>query len=150
MHSIRVNDGRMNFSSAHFVQGIDDCESLHGHNYRLSLIIEGELDNLGMVIDFREVKQQAVKLCKQLDHKTLLPTDSDSITVNRSGDSVEVLVAEKRYQFPVEDCVLLPLKATTAELLAEYLAKQLDLPDSCFVQACVSENEGSSGCYRSL
>jgi 6-pyruvoyltetrahydropterin/6-carboxytetrahydropterin synthase len=139
----------MNFSSAHFVQGADDCESLHGHNYRLSLIIEGDVDNLGMVIDFREVKQQAAKLCKQLDHKTLLPTDSETITVGRSGESVEVLVGEKRYLFPFEDCVLLPLRATTAELLAEYLAKQLDLPDSCRVQACVSENEGSSGCYRS-
>jgi 6-pyruvoyltetrahydropterin/6-carboxytetrahydropterin synthase len=140
----------MNFSSAHFVQGAEECECLHGHNYRLSLIIEGEVNNLGMVIDFREVKQQAVKVCKQLDHKTLLPTDSGSITVSKSDESVEVLVGEKRYVFPIEDCVLLPLRATTAELLAEYLAKQLVLPDGCSVQACVSENEGSSGCYRSV
>jgi 6-pyruvoyltetrahydropterin/6-carboxytetrahydropterin synthase len=140
----------MNFSSAHFVQGVDDCESLHGHNYRLSLIIEGELDDLGMVLDFREVKRQAVMICKQLDHKTLLPTDSDSITVNRSDDSVEVLAGEKRYLFPFEDCVLLPLRATTAELLAEYLVKQMDLPEGYFVQACVSESEGSIGCYRSV
>lgn len=149
MHSIRVNDHRLHFSSAHFVMGSDYCEALHGHNYSVDITVSGDLDSLGMVIDFRTIKKRAISVCERLDHKTLLPGESDVIEIHESEFSHEVIVGGKRYVFPKEDCVVLPAKATTAELLAEYVATELNLPKEYRVKVCVSESLGSKGCYES-
>jgi len=149
MHSIRVNDSRLHFSSAHFVMGADYCESLHGHNYFVEITVFGELDSDGMVMDFRDIKKQALWICELLDHKTLLPGKSQSIEVNESEYSYEVTVSGKRYVFPKEDCFILPYNATTAERLAEFIASQIKLSDNYKVRVCVSENIGSMGCFES-
>ena len=148
MHSIRVSSQKMSFSAAHFVLGNEYCENLHGHNYIMDLIIEGELDENGMVMDFKNIKKQAIRICKILDHKVLLPGESQRIEVKQINDSIQVLVSGKRYVFPPEDCVILPFEATTAELLAEYIAKQLKIPENLKLQVCVGENVGSIGCYK--
>jgi 6-pyruvoyltetrahydropterin/6-carboxytetrahydropterin synthase len=119
MHSIRVSDQKLHFSSSHFVLGSDGCENLHGHNYTVEIIIEGKLNKYGMVIDFRDVKRQALEVCER-----------------------------KKYVFPVEDCVVLPATATTAELLAEHIYQHLEFPDSYRLKVCVSENVGTFGCYE--
>ena len=148
MHSIYVKNGKMSFSAAHFVMGTEYCESLHGHNYDVEIEISGNLDDFGMVIDFREVKKKVRSLCKTLDHRVLLPGNSESIDVQEKGESVEVFVMGKRYCFPIEDCVILPFTATTAEFLAEYLAKNLVFPEEMKVKVCVSESVGSKGCFE--
>ncbi|EIM24368.1 6-pyruvoyl trahydropterin synthase family protein [Microvirga lotononidis] len=62
-------------SCGHRVVGHEGkCGHLHGHNYRVHFTCEAdELDNLGRVIDFSEIKS---KLCMWLeenwDHKMLL------------------------------------------------------------------------------
>ncbi len=148
MHSIHVKDERMSFSAAHFVMGSEYCESLHGHNYAVEIEIFGELNELGMLVDFRDVKKQARSLCKTLDHRVLLPAKSDIISVEEKGESIEVYVKGKRYCFPIEDCIILPFIATTAELLAKYLAEHLKFPEGCRAKVCVSESVGSKGCYE--
>jgi 6-pyruvoyltetrahydropterin/6-carboxytetrahydropterin synthase len=110
--------------------GADYCETLHGHNYFVDITISGPLDSDGMVLDFRDIKKQTLRICERLDHKTLLPGKSKSIKVDESEFSFEVTVSGKRYVFPKEDCFMLPLDATTAERLAEFIASQIELPDS--------------------
>ncbi|MHA2021021.1 MAG: 6-pyruvoyl trahydropterin synthase family protein [Candidatus Thorarchaeota archaeon] len=149
MHSIRVNDQRLHFSSAHFVMGADYCENLHGHNYFVDITVSGPLDSDGMVMDFKDIKKKALRICERLDHKTLLPSKSTSIKVNESEFSYEVTVSGKRYVFPREDCLILPLEATTAERLAEFIASQIELSDRYKVKVCVSESIGSMGCFES-
>jgi 6-pyruvoyltetrahydropterin/6-carboxytetrahydropterin synthase len=129
--------------------GADYCENLHGHNYFVDITVSGPLDSDGMVMDFKEIKKKALRICERLDHKTLLPSKSTSIKVNESEFSYEVIVSGKRYVFPREDCQLLPLEATTAERLAEFIASQIELSDSYTVKVCVSENIGSMGCFES-
>lgn len=50
------------------------CHQLHGHNGRAVIVIEGEeLDDLGMVVDFKELKAQVIKWVDDtLDHTMLL------------------------------------------------------------------------------
>ncbi len=148
MHSIQVKDEKMSFSAAHFVMGSEYCESLHGHNYFVTVEIFGELNDLGMLVDFRDVKKKVRSLCKTLDHRVLLPGESDIIEVSEKGESIEVFVQGKRYCFPIEDCVVLPFIATTAELLAEYVARNLSFPEGVRVKICVSESIGSNGCFE--
>jgi 6-pyruvoyltetrahydropterin/6-carboxytetrahydropterin synthase len=129
--------------------GVDYCENLHGHNYFVEITISGPLDSDGMVMDFKEIKKQTLRICERLDHKTLLPGKSKSIKVDESEFSYEVTVSGKRYVFPKEDCFMLPLEATTTERLAEFIASQIELSESYRVKVCVSESIGSMGCYES-
>ncbi|MFW9807482.1 MAG: 6-pyruvoyl tetrahydropterin synthase family protein [Candidatus Thorarchaeota archaeon] len=147
MFSVRVKDQRMHFSASHFVKSDDDVENLHGHNYTLKIKLTGPLNDDGMVYDFRDIKSKALEICKTLDHKVLLPSGSKTIAFTRSEGFIEVLVREKRYVFPEDDCKLIPTTATTAELLAKYIHDNLDFPNEFTVKVCVSESEGSTGCF---
>ena len=148
MHSVRVKDQRMHFSSSHFVKSESEVENLHGHNYSLKIKLTGPLNDDGMVYDFRDVKSKALKICMTLDHKVLLPEDSKTIKVSKSDEFIEVFVGEKRYVFPEEDCLIIPTKATTAELLAQYIHNHLEFPNDFSMKVCVSESEGNTGCYK--
>ena len=148
MFSVRVKDQRMHFSASHFLKSEGQFENLHGHNYSLKIKLTGPLNDDGMVYDFREVKSKAIKICKTLDHKVLLPQESKTIKVSKSDEFIEVHVGEKRYVFPEDDCVVIPTKATTAELLAKYIHDHLDFPKDFKVKVCVSESAGSTGCYK--
>ena len=61
------------FSSAHCLRGYKGkCEELHGHNWKVAVqIASKKLDNLGMVVDFKIVKQELKKVLEKLDHKHL-------------------------------------------------------------------------------
>jgi 6-pyruvoyltetrahydropterin/6-carboxytetrahydropterin synthase len=138
----------MHFSASHFLKSEDEVENLHGHNYMLTVKLTGPLNEDGMVYDFREVKSKALSICKRLDHKVLLPEKSETIKVKKSEEFIEVLVGEKRYVFPEEDCVIIPTKATSTELLAQHILELLDFPKEFIVKVCVSESEGKTGCYK--
>lgn len=149
MHSIRVSDPRMHFSSAHFVEDSQGCERLHGHNYYVEVELWGQLKEHGMIADFRVVKRQVAEICEELDHKVLLPGESDSIHLNHEEDSIEIAVNEKRYVIPSCDCVILPISATTAELLAELILKRTGLSEKFDrVKVCVAESQHSFGCHE--
>ena len=149
MHSIRITDGKMSFSAAHFVVRGGTCERLHGHNYQVEISIQGPLDNHGMVLDFRDVKDRVTGICETLDHRVLLPGRSQEIKVREAVGTMEVVVTGRRYVFPKGDCIVLPIAATTAELLAEYIATKLELSGTYDYQVCVGEKAGSDGCYSS-
>ena len=61
------------FSAAHSLRGYKgNCERLHGHNWKVEIRLEAkELDALGMVMDFREVKKAANEVLSRLDHSYL-------------------------------------------------------------------------------
>jgi 6-pyruvoyltetrahydropterin/6-carboxytetrahydropterin synthase len=61
------------FSAAHFLRGYrGNCEKLHGHNWRVKVIISApRLNKLGMVIDFREAKRKLGEVLKEVDHVSL-------------------------------------------------------------------------------
>jgi 6-pyruvoyltetrahydropterin/6-carboxytetrahydropterin synthase len=67
MYRLRVFDY---FSSAHFLQGYQGkCESLHGHNWKVEAEVEGEkLDNLGMLLDFKILREILSGVLKKVDH----------------------------------------------------------------------------------
>jgi 6-pyruvoyltetrahydropterin/6-carboxytetrahydropterin synthase len=48
------------------------CENVHGHNYRVRVVIEGEqLDEAGLLVDFTEVKRILRGIIDRLDHTFL-------------------------------------------------------------------------------
>lgn len=63
----------LDFASAHSLRGYPgDCANLHGHNWKIEVEIVGqELNEIGMVIDFKQIKKHAKEVVKALDHKFL-------------------------------------------------------------------------------
>ena len=57
------------FSSAHQLRGYKGkCENLHGHNYKIEIYARGEeLNNIGLLIDFGDLKKAADEIVKYLD-----------------------------------------------------------------------------------
>jgi 6-pyruvoyltetrahydropterin/6-carboxytetrahydropterin synthase len=100
------------FSAGHRVVNHESkCAHLHGHNYRVTFEITGELDNLGRVMDFSVIKS---KLCMWLednwDHKMIIyskdPLLLSLLEIDPKG------VVEVNFN-------------PTAENMAEYLVKEI-------------------------
>lgn len=114
------------FSSAHFITFNGNiCERLHGHNYRCKCRVIGALDENGYVIDFIALRDSLQAIVNELDHHVLLPTEHPTIKVTKEDGEVIARFEEKRWVFPNEDCVLLPVANTTAELMAKWIGEQL-------------------------
>jgi len=125
-YSVRVSKDYLVFCAGHFIsyEG-DKCERLHGHNYRATVEIEGDLDDNHYVFDFIALKNRTKAITDELDHHMLLPTRSRFIAVEEGPRSVHVRYKDREWLFPREDCILLPIENTTAELLARYIGQRL-------------------------
>lgn len=64
---------RETFSAAHFLKEYrGKCERVHGHNYVVEVQIEGEsLNEIGLLMDFNEVKEILKEITGPLDHSLL-------------------------------------------------------------------------------
>lgn len=112
------------FAAAHAIRGhTGGCENLHGHNYRVRVFAAAaELDALGMVVDFADLKAAAAETLGRFDHRVI-------------------------NELPPFD-----VRNTTAELLAEYayaeLARRLDDGRVRVTRVEVWENETSCAVYE--
>lgn len=123
---VRLQKESLIFSAAHFITFAGNiCERLHGHNYAVEAEVIGRLDENHYVVDFIALRDQLQSLVSELDHHVLLPTEHPAIRVRTEGKEVIATFEDRRWIFPQEDCRLLPVANTTAELLAAYLGRQL-------------------------
>ena len=52
------------------------CKRMHGHNWKVEVEVCGnKLDNIGMVIDFKEIRNMTKGVVDQLDHRFLNDLD---------------------------------------------------------------------------
>lgn len=124
--TVRVTKDYLVFSAGHFITyDGSNCERLHGHNYRASCELTGDLDANHYLFDFIALKNHLKTLTDQLDHRMLVPGKSKLIHHEIQDRQVVLQNQDRHWSFPIEDCVILPIENTTAELLAKYLAQQL-------------------------
>jgi len=115
------------FCAGHFITYAgDQCEPLHGHNYRAAVTVEGALDENAYVFDFTVLKKLLRGSCDRLEHRMLLPRDNPRLAVSEEGPSLFVRYREKTYMFPREDVVVLPIPNTTAEMLAQWIGGEIE------------------------
>lgn len=125
-YEVRVTKDFLVFSAAHFITFAGkQCERLHGHNYRVEIEAYGPLDENHYVIDFIALRDLTKEIVDRLDHRVLLPTNSDLIHVTAEGEQVTARFETRMWSFPREDCYLLPIPNTTAELLARWIGGEL-------------------------
>ncbi len=125
-YQVTVSKDQLVFAAAHFIIfGDASCESLHGHNYRAGVTLWGSLDRHALVFDFVALKREMLSILELLDHRMLLPTDNPHLAVARRGEEVEVRTGSRRYLFPEQDVVVLPIMNTTAEMIATWVLDRL-------------------------
>ena len=123
---VQLEKDTMVFSAAHFITFNGNvCESIHGHNYAVKAEVVGPLDENGYVCDFIALRDGLAEIVATMDHKVVLPATHPMIKVVDDGKEVLVTFEQKRWIFPTEDCAILPVTNTTAELMAGYIAEEL-------------------------
>jgi 6-pyruvoyltetrahydropterin/6-carboxytetrahydropterin synthase len=122
---VRVEKDYLKFNAAHFMAYRGFREALHGHNYRVSVEVEGELGGQGYVLDFAIVKQVARRVCERLDEKVLIPAHSNCLRVREESGQVIVFYENDEFRFPRADVVFVPIVHTSAEELAQYLLGEI-------------------------
>lgn len=64
---------KTHFSAAHSLKGYaGDCARTHGHNWITEVYVKcGKLDEIGIGVDFRDIKRAVKDVLKGLDHVNL-------------------------------------------------------------------------------
>jgi len=85
-----------NFSSAHQLRGYKGkCENLHGHNYKIEIYARGEeLNNIGLLIDFGDLKIAADEIVKYLDHRNINELPPFDEELNPSAENLARYILE--------------------------------------------------------
>ncbi len=84
------------FSSAHQLRGYKGkCENLHGHNYKIEIFARGaELNNVGLLVDFGDLKDAADDIVRYLDHRNLNELPPFDEELNPSADYLARYILE--------------------------------------------------------
>ena len=112
---------RSAFEAAHFIDGYaGKCSRLHGHNWIIEAVVRGEeLDNLGMLIDFKILKAELNKVLEEFDHRFL-----NELKVFAEENPTAENLARKIYK-----------KLAAAEIFSGaaklYAVKVFETPNSC-------------------
>ncbi len=86
MYILTVEDS---FAAAHQLHGYKGkCENLHGHNWKIELEVAGHvLNDIGLLIDFHDLKDILKSVLADLDHVNLNETELFS-TINPSSENI--------------------------------------------------------------
>jgi len=87
------------FSAAHNLRGYEGkCENLHGHNYRVKVQVSGsELDQIGMLADFKVLKQIIEEVVERVDHSYLNEVEPFN-EVNPTAENIARCICEEVQQ----------------------------------------------------
>jgi 6-pyruvoyl tetrahydropterin synthase/QueD family protein len=134
---ILIERGNLGFSAAHFITFDGACEPLHGHNYGVRVEASGPLTSDSYVLDFVLLKDIVRTLCREWDHRFLLPLRNPHLRVTQREDAWEIEytgdisrlpnapASPIRYAMPAWTVTPLPVDNVTAERLAELLARDI-------------------------
>jgi 6-pyruvoyltetrahydropterin/6-carboxytetrahydropterin synthase len=77
------------FASAHTLRDYPgECNRMHGHNWKVEVEVRArQLNEVGMGVDFKEIKQATKAIAKRLDHRYL--NDLEPFTkVNPTAENI--------------------------------------------------------------
>ena len=130
---MKVGTNWVGFTVGHRIAGHPKCGRIHGHNLRVRVIVDGEVDaKTGMVVDFGVLKKALSDIVDPLDHHFLAARgvgymNSGYDGVNSVGlkNDIEYVVIDCRYILPKEDVIVLPLDIVSSENLAGWILGKL-------------------------
>jgi 6-pyruvoyltetrahydropterin/6-carboxytetrahydropterin synthase len=124
--SVSIGKEMLRFTAAHFIAFRGFREPLHGHTYQTQVTVSGPVGPDGYVVDFLVLKKIAEEECAQLHFRTLLPRNSDCLTIEEQGTTITVQCEDgSHFLLPRQDVCLLPIVHTSSEEIARYLIARL-------------------------
>jgi len=148
------------FNSSHFVVYKDSTETLHGHNYKVSIkLISKKLNEEYMVFDFDYIKDIATNICNNLKHCLLLPKYNSDIKIEDENTNFKIICKDGSFHSVDKKSVkIIDTYQISAECLAKYIAErildkikteenfnQLELTK---IECRVYEDKGKCGIYK--
>ncbi len=86
---------KKHFSAAHRLDIGGSCEELHGHNFTVEVTVaSSELNEEGLVIDFRILKEWTDAILETMDH-TFLNELSFFATLSPSSENIARIIFDK-------------------------------------------------------
>jgi 6-pyruvoyltetrahydropterin/6-carboxytetrahydropterin synthase len=84
------------FAAAHLLADIGGkCEALHGHNFKVeTTVAAGKLNSIGILVDFRFLKEVLGEILEEIDHKYLNEL-TDFAGINPSAETIAKYIFEK-------------------------------------------------------
>jgi len=82
------------FEAAHQITGYPGkCARLHGHNWVVEATVRGtQLDDLGMLIDFKDVKKGLAAVLDRFDHRFLNELEPFASGVNPTAENLARII----------------------------------------------------------
>lgn len=107
------------------------CQNIHGHSYRMRVVVEGRLDAEGMVLDYFDLKEIIAPIVAQIDHSFLCDDRDEAMLAFFSANPLKHTVVPFR---------------TTAENLTGWFLDQIrerlrDYPNLVSLTVRVHETE---------
>ena len=124
-YSVKIQKNGLHFAASHFITYEGKCEYLHGHNYGVSIELQGGLTPDSYVFDFVAMKKIGREICDTLDHRFLLATNNPHLKIKLEDHEWLIEYKTNHYAFPEKDVRPLPLDNITAERLAEFFAGEM-------------------------
>jgi 6-pyruvoyltetrahydropterin/6-carboxytetrahydropterin synthase len=83
------------FGAAHQLREFGGkCENLHGHNWKIEVYVKGDkLDDIGLLVDFTQLKKTTTKVLDELDHKFLNELEPFK-EINPSSENIAKFIFE--------------------------------------------------------
>ncbi len=147
MYGVRVTKRRLGFSAVHFLVSHEKCSRVHGHNYRVTVGVRGEVDEHGILIDFNRLTEEAAEACRRINHKVIVPMKDPRVETTYTKGEAVIRARGLEYIIPESEVIELPVAAATAEELARYLYTCINerIRDLSFVE--IEETPGSVARY---
>jgi 6-pyruvoyltetrahydropterin/6-carboxytetrahydropterin synthase len=81
---------QLEFAAAHRLRGYDgNCARLHGHNWKVEISLTGsQLNEVGMLIDFKEIKRTGKQVLTRLDHYYLNDIPPFDAELNPTAENI--------------------------------------------------------------
>ena len=114
---------KITFSATHIIPMHAKCGRLHGHDYAINAVIEGEMGSDGVIMDFISVKEFLRGVASELDHRVLIPKRAKGVRVE--NEYVFYKVGDKELKLPECDCIMLDITVASAETLANFVMKRM-------------------------
>ena len=112
------------FSSGHYLRNYKGkCENPHGHNYKVRVTLMGsELDEAGLLLDFKLLKQVLRPVVERIDHQ-MLNDKEPFVELNPSAENLAKYLYDETNlhlkdvtngRVRVKDCTIWDTDTTTA------------------------------------
>jgi 6-pyruvoyltetrahydropterin/6-carboxytetrahydropterin synthase len=123
---IELHKEELKFSAGHLMfLSATQRESMHGHDYQVSVAFKTLITHNGIAFDSRFYKDRLTGLCQILDYHFILPSQSEYMRIEETETNLITHFNGQIVSFLREDAVVLPICNVTLEELSNWFLTQL-------------------------